>query len=131
MSTRRFVPILAIALTVATAACSRGTGSTATTTTASTAAPVYPGSKVEAGAMSSMVAPGSPSGKAFSTSDSFATVYDFYRKNLPAGSEQSHVTSPEESAVFLFGAAGDRLSVTITSSPLCCKTFIVIARAKA
>jgi hypothetical protein len=78
-----------------------------------------------------MVAPSSPSGKAFSTNDSFATVYDFYKKSLPAGSEQSHVTSPQESAVFLFGAAGDRLSVTITTSPFCCKTFIVIARAKA
>lgn len=81
--------------------------------------------------MSSMVAPGSPSGKAFSTSDSFATVYDFYKKNLPPGSEQSNVTSPGQAAVFLFGPTGDRLSVTITSSPLCCKTFIVIARAKA
>jgi hypothetical protein len=131
MSRRRFLPILAVAFMVATSACAHGTGSTATTTTASTAAPVYPGSKVEADALSSMVAPGSPSGKAFSTSDSFATVYDFYRKNLPAGSEQSHITSPAQSAVFLFGAAGDRLSVTITSAPLCCKTFIVIARVKA
>ncbi len=80
--------------------------------------------------MSGMVAPDSPSGKAFSTRDSFATVYNFYKKNLPADSEQSHVTSPEQAAVFLFGPTGDRLSVTVTSSPLCCKTFIVIARAK-
>jgi hypothetical protein len=127
---RRILPMLAIALTMAGVACSRG-GTSATAVSAATAAPVYPGSTVEADNMSSMVAPGSPSGKAFSTSDSFATVYDFYKKNLPAGSEQSHVTSPEQAAVFLFGPDGDRLSVTIASSPLCCRTLIVIARAKA
>jgi hypothetical protein len=129
MFIRRFVPMLAIALTVATVACSQRVGSSATEAIASTAAPVYPGSKVEADNLSSMVARRSPSGKAFSTSDSFATVYDFYKKNLPTGSEQSHVTAPAEAAVFLFGSPGDRLSVTISNSPLCCKTFIVIARA--
>jgi hypothetical protein len=105
--------ISALALLVATfaAACSH-----AALTSDATAVPVYPGVKVEAAS------------GAFSTSDSFATVYTWYKKNLPSDSHESRVTSPAEAALFSIGSGDHVLNVTITTSPLCCKTLIVIAR---
>ena len=85
---------------------------------APSAAPVYPGA-------------GAVSGSAYSTSDSFDTVYAFYNKNLPPGSERSHITAPQETAVFLVGSGNDQLSVTVTKSPICCRTLIVFALVKA
>ena len=127
---QHFVPALAIALALATVGCSHSSANTSTQS-APSAAPVYPGAKVEAANLSSAVGAGAASESAYSTSDSFDTVYAFYKKNLPAGSEQSHVTSPEKAAVFLVGTGNDRLTVSIAASPLCCKTLIVIAHAKA
>jgi hypothetical protein len=88
------------------------------TATVPSAAPVYPGA-------------GAISGSAYSTSDSFDTVYAFYNKSLPPGSERSHVTAPQETAVFLVGSGNDRLSVTVTKSSICCRTLIVFAVVKA
>lgn len=116
---RRCLSPLAMVLAMATSGCTHGSAQTASQS-APSAAPVYPGAAVEAA-----------SGSAYSTNDSFDTVYTYYKKNLPAGSERSHVTSPQEMAVFLIGTGNDRLSVTIAASPACCKTLIVIARAKA
>jgi hypothetical protein len=112
--------ILALALAIAAAGCSHGSSSRSAATTASvpSAAPVYPGA-------------GAVSGSAYSTSDSFDTVYAFYDKSLPAGSERSHITAPRETAVFLVGSGNDRLSVTITKSPICCRTLIVFALVRA
>jgi hypothetical protein len=114
----------AIALVLATAVgCSHGSSNAwdskaPFTQSAPSAAPVYPG----AGALS---------GSAYSTSDSFDTVYAFYDKNLPPGSERSHITAPRERAVFLVGSGNDQLSVTVTKSPVCCRTLIVFALVKA
>jgi hypothetical protein len=59
------------------------------------------------------------------TGDSFSKVYAWYRQNLPAGSEQSHTTTPVESAVFRTGAqhSGEK-SVTLTIEGD--KTMIVV-----
>ncbi|HXB82979.1 MAG TPA: hypothetical protein VNU22_06480 [Candidatus Acidoferrum sp.] len=112
--------IVAFALVIAAAGCSHGPSARNAATTASvpSAAPVYPGA-------------GAVSGSAYSTSDSFDTVYAFYNKSLPAGSERSHITAPRETAVFLVGNGNDRLSVTVTKSPICCRTLIVFALVKA
>jgi hypothetical protein len=116
----RCLPVMALALAMTAASCSHGAsgGKTATTTSAPSAAPVYPGAKAA-------------SGSAYSTSDSFDTVYAFYDKNLPPGAERSHITAPQETAVFLVGSGEDQLSITIAKSPICCRTLIVIARVKA
>lgn len=129
---RRPASVLALAFWALTAAaCSPGSsrGPAAATASAPTAAPVYPGSKREAENVSSMIGPAAPSGTAFSTNDTFETVYGWYKKNMPNGSERSYVTSPQAAAIFIVGAGSDRISVTITTSPLCCKTLIVIANA--
>jgi hypothetical protein len=111
--------ILALALAIAAAGCSRGSSArNAAAESVPSAAPVYPGA-------------GAVSGSAYSTSDSFDTVYAFYDKSLPAGSERSHVTAPQETAVFLVGSGNDQLSVTVTKSPICCRTLIVFALVKA
>lgn len=127
---RRALPAIALAFTAVTVpGCSHTQKPAAATVPAS--APVYPGSRVESEDMSSMIAPGAASGRAFSTRDTFATVYGWYKKNMPEGSEASHITTPQEAAVFFVGSGEDRLSVTITAAPLCCSTLIVIARTKA
>jgi hypothetical protein len=71
----------------------------------------------------------SAAGKVMSTADSFDKVYAWYQKNMPAGSEKAHTTSPVESAVFMIGEAGkDQQSVTI--STMAGKTMITIAHVK-
>jgi len=68
-------------------------------------------------------------GKVLSTTDSFDKVYAWYQKNMPAGSEKAHTTTPVESAVFMLGEAGkDQKSVTISVSGG--KTMITIAQVK-
>lgn len=130
---RRAMPLAAIVLTLATAGCWHGRNAPqgATTTTVATAAPVYPGSHLAGAGTSSRLDPKGPPGNAFTSSDSFDAVYNWYRKNLPAGSERRHTTSPSNAAVFVFGTGEDRLGVTVEAAPLCCKTVIVIGRVKA
>ena len=71
----------------------------------------------------------SAAGKVMSTSDSFDKVYAWYQKNMPAGSEKSHMTTPVQSAVFMIGEAGkDQQSVTITVQGD--KTMITVAHVK-
>lgn len=71
----------------------------------------------------------SAAGKVMSTSDSFDKVYAWYQKNMPAGSEKAHTTTPVESAVFMLGEAGkDQQSVTISVSGG--KTMITVAQVK-
>jgi hypothetical protein len=119
---RRCAPAVALLLAAAVG-CSHGSSNSSAahapfTQSAPSAAPVYPGA-------------GAVSGSAYSTSDSFDAVYAFYNKNLPPGSEQSHITAPQETAVFLVGSGNDQLSVTIMKSPICCRTRIVFALVKA
>ena len=92
------------------------------------APPSYPGATTMA-AGSSMQMGGKSEGKVLTTSDPFDTVYAWYQKNMPAGSEKAHTTSPIQSAVFTIGEAGtDQQSVTITVSGG--KTMITIAHVK-
>lgn len=71
----------------------------------------------------------SAAGKVMTTTDSFDKVYEWYQKNMPAGSEKAHTTTPVQSAVFMMGEAGkDQKSVTITVSSG--KTMISIAQVK-
>jgi hypothetical protein len=61
------------------------------------------------------------------TGDSFDDVYKWYQKNLPAGSEKAHVTSPVETASFVLSATGkNETSVTISTQGG--KTLISIAK---
>jgi hypothetical protein len=86
--------------------------------------PSYPGAKTEAAGSSAMGA-----GKVLSTADSFDKVYAWYQKNMPAGSEKSHMDAPVKSAVFMTGEAGkDQQSVTITVANG--KTMISVAHVK-
>ena len=72
---------------------------------------------------------GTAAGKVLSTADSFDKVYAWYQKNMPAGSEKAHTTSPVQSAVFMLGEAGkNQQSVTITVANG--KTMITIASVK-
>jgi len=118
---KRIAPAVALVLAAAIG-CSHGSSISSAnspfTQSAPSAAPVYPGAKAA-------------SGSAYSTSDSFDTVYAFYDKSLPPGSERSHIMAPQETAVFLVGSGNDQLSITVAKSPVCCGTLIVIARARA
>jgi hypothetical protein len=63
------------------------------------------------------------------TDDSFDKVYTWYQKNMPAGSEKSHTTSPVQMAVFMVGDPGTgQKSVTISTQGS--KTMISIANVK-
>lgn len=119
-------PVLALLFAAAAAGCVH---SNAPVETPPSAAPVYPGAKAESSGASA-TALGGPSGTAFSTADSFDTVLAWYEKNLPPGSERVRVSSPVPSALFSVGDGRGRISVTITPSPLCCRTFILIAVSK-
>jgi hypothetical protein len=91
--------------------------------------PSYPGAKTEAAGSSAMGGSGMSAGKVLSTTDAFDKVYGWYQKNMPAGSEKSHMDAPVKSAVFMTGEAGkDQQSVTITNSSG--KTMITIAHVK-
>jgi len=91
--------------------------------------PSYPGAKTEAAGSNAMGGSGMAAGKVLSTADSFDKVYAWYQKNMPAGSEKSHMDSPVKSAVFMTGEAGkDQQSVTISTANG--KTMITIAHVK-
>ena len=91
--------------------------------------PSYPGAKTEAAGSNAMSGSGMAAGKVLSTADSFDKVYGWYQKNMPAGSEKSHMDTPVKSAVFMTGEAGkDQQSVTITTANG--KTMITIAHVK-
>jgi hypothetical protein len=91
--------------------------------------PSYPGAKTEAAGSNAMSGSGTAAGKVLSTTDDFDKVYGWYQKNMPAGSEKSHMDTPIKSAVFMTGEAGkDQQSVTITTANG--KTMITIAHVK-
>lgn len=92
--------------------------------------PAYPGATTQAaGSSEGMGGTTAAAGKVMTTTDSFATVYAWYQKNMPAGSEKAHVTSPVESAVFTLGdPSTDQTSVTI--STLAGKTMITVGHVK-
>jgi ABC-type enterochelin transport system substrate-binding protein len=91
--------------------------------------PTYPGAKTEAAGSNAMSGSGMAAGKVLSTTDDFDKVYGWYQKNMPAGSEKSHMDTPVKSAVFMTGEAGkDQQSVTISTNNG--KTMITIAHVK-
>ena len=90
--------------------------------------PMYPGATTMASGSSGNMGAGSASGKVLTTADSFDKVYGWYQKNMPAGSEKAHTTTPVESAVFTVGDPNNQKSVTITVSGG--KTMITIAQTK-
>jgi hypothetical protein len=91
--------------------------------------PSYPDAKTEAAGSNAMSGSGMAAGKVLSTADAFDKVYGWYQKNMPAGSEKSHMDTPVKSAVFMTGEAGkDQQSVTISTANG--KTMITIAHVK-
>ena len=109
---------------------STGSDNTAAGNAATADIPSYPGATTEAaGSSMGMGAAKTAAGKVMSTSDSFDKVYGWYQKNMPAGSEKAHTTSPVQSAVFMIGEAGkDQKSVTISVQGG--KTMITIGHVK-
>lgn len=97
-------------------------------TTGGNEMPTYPGATVQASGTGSNMGT-TATGKVLTTGDSFDTVYAWYQKNTPAGSEKSHVESPVQSAVFMVGdPSSGQNSVTITTQGG--KTVITIAKVK-
>jgi hypothetical protein len=110
--------------------------SSAATTTDNTAAsaapageaPAYPGATTQASGSNTSIGQ-SAAGTVMTTDDSFDKVYAWYQKNMPSGSEKSHMTAPVQSAVFMVGDPGSgQTSVTITVSNG--KTMITTAKVK-
>ncbi|MGA8534488.1 MAG: hypothetical protein WB615_10310 [Candidatus Tumulicola sp.] len=91
--------------------------------------PAYPGATTQASGSTSGMAAQNASGKILTTGDSFDKVYAFYQKNMPAGSERAHLTSPGPSALFVVvGADKSQASVSIATNEG--KTVITIAHVK-
>ena len=91
-------------------------------------APLYPGAKQnEGGAMTVAGGEGGSSVAAFTTEDSFDKVYDWYKGQMPAGSEKMKMsTAAGDMAQFVSGANDkDQTTVMITSKDN--KTSIVIS----
>jgi len=108
------------------------TDNTAATAAASPAAagdaPAYPGATTQASGSNTSMGQ-SAAGTVMTTDDSFDKVYAWYQKNMPSGSEKSHMTAPVQSAVFMVGDPGSgQTSVTITVSNG--KTMITTAKVK-
>ena len=145
----RFLTLsLAIAVAIALSACTGKTSSNSSTSSSDTNAaataaapadngtaapaggeiPSYPGATTQASGSGSNMGT-TASGTVMTTDDSFDKVYGWYQKNMPAGSEKSHMTSPVQSAVFIIGdPSSGQKSVTITTQGT--KTMISIANVK-
>jgi hypothetical protein len=91
------------------------TTAAAPTTAAAGEIPSYPGATTQASGSSNNMGQAA-SGSVMMTPDSFDKVYAWYQQHMPANSEQSHTTSPVQSAVFVIGdpSTGQK-SVTITT----------------
>lgn len=104
------------------------TANAAATTAAAGEVPSYPSAVTQASGSGSNMGT-SATGTVMTTDDSFDKVYAWYQKNMPAGSEKSHVTSPIETAVFTVGdPSSGQTSVTITVQGA--KTMITIGKVK-
>jgi hypothetical protein len=113
--------------TTVTATASAPADASATAAATAGDVPTYPGATVQAaGTSSSAGGVGTTTGKVMSTTDSFDDVYKWYQKNLPAGSEKAHVTSPMETAAFQVGDGKNQTNITI--STVSGKTIISIAK---
>jgi hypothetical protein len=100
---------------------------TAASDAASGDVPSYPGATVQVSGTTGSAGSGqTATGKVLSTTDSFDDVYKWYQKNLPAGSEKAHITTPIESAAFTIGSGKNVTSVSISTASG--KTMITIAK---
>ncbi len=115
----------------ATAAASSDQSMTTATSAAEASAapssdiPSYPGATTQASGTSSNMMTQNASGTVMTTGDSFDSVYQWYQKNMPAGSERAHVTTPAPSALFVTVGGKQQASVSITTNAG--KTVITIA----
>jgi hypothetical protein len=137
------MPLVALAVALAVTGCGGGKSSsdadrgdaTRSSTTASASAgtavseiPEYPGAVTQAAGSGSNMGTDA-AGKVMSTADSFDKVYGWYQKQMPSGSERSHIDAPVQTAVFTIGEASTgQSSVTLTTQDG--KTMITIARVK-
>ncbi len=91
--------------------------------------PSYPGATTQASGSSSNMMTQNATGTVMTTSDSFDKVYQWYQKNMPAGSERAHITSPAQSAVFVVVGA-DKTQASVTIATNAGKTVITMAHVK-
>lgn len=153
------VLILAVAAAIAFAACSSNkkvyssNGTTVTTDTsqktvtvqssegtmkmgkdvvdvASLGVPIYAGASQDEGALSVTGAKGSAQMAAFTTSDPFDKVYEFYKSKLPAGSEKMKVDEGDSSvAEFVIGESKQgSMQTMVMISKKGDKTAIVVTK---
>lgn len=86
-------------------------------------------SKHEASVMPDYPGAATDSSGILMTGDSFDRVYSWYKRNLPAGSERSHTTTPIQSAVFVTGtqsSGGKSITLTLEGD----KTMIIVSTFK-
>ena len=92
---------------------------------ATTAAPVYPGAHYES--VNGKAAYAGATIAIFTTHDSFARVYEFYREQLPKGSQTTKVVNPASSvAAFEIQDASSHEHTTVTISAKKGETDILI-----
>ncbi|MEO6835641.1 MAG: hypothetical protein ABI231_07025 [Candidatus Tumulicola sp.] len=79
-------------------------------------APVYPGAQANQGTLATHDDKSASVIAAFRTTDAFDKVYDFYKRQLPAGAEKLKVASGNGSiASFQSGGESDQVAVQIAS----------------
>jgi hypothetical protein len=98
---------------------------------ASLGLPVYPGSSVsENGGYSAQTQQGSGAALVMTTTDSFDSVYNYYKAHMPAGSEQMHMTAGNsEIAEFQVGKSGDKTQKAVEITAQSGKTTIMLTSA--
>lgn len=81
-------------------------------------APIYPGADANTAGTVSYTAANGGAMSAFKTTDDFAKVYDFYKSQLPAGSEKMKMQSGDGSvAQFVIDNATGETAVQISGKP--------------
>lgn len=108
------------------AASAAGSDASAAPAQAGGTIPDYPGATTTASSSAAGAMMAHASGRVLTTSDSFDAVYQWYQKNMPAGSERLHITSPANNAVFVITSPGkgqDSVNIATHAG----KTMITIA----
>lgn len=97
---------------------------------ASLGVPIYAGASQDEGALSVTGAKGSAQMAAFTTTDSFDKVYQFYKSKLPSGSEKMKVDEGDSSvAEFVTGGGkAGSMQTMVMISKKADKTAIVITK---
>jgi hypothetical protein len=97
--------------------------------TAKLGLPIYPGADASQNAgWSGQSKEGSGAMAVLTTKDSFDKVYQWYKSQMPAGSEKMHMTADSgSSAVFQIGKEGDKETKSVTISGEKDTTTIMLA----